>query len=277
MSEPGTPTPTPTVLEPGTPAPVITPPEFTIPDQYKEKPWALNIKSHDDMWSQMENAQKVIGADRMPTPKEDWTPEQWGEHYEKLGRPSTPEEYKLDGIELPEGLPADNDGFKEFFKSAHESGLSQKQASEVVKFYMDDLNNANQQAISQAQLEVQECNESLRKEWGDKMQGNVDRSLDMVKQIGEPSLLDAINNSGLGRNPAFIKFLATMSENYGEDNPRSGGKSVVFGGAGHAVQEIAKLKLDSNFMKAYMNRSEPGHDAAVARMLGLQEQLTPDS
>jgi hypothetical protein len=246
-------------------------PSFSIPDQYKGEAWALNIKSTEDLFDQFANAQRMIGVEKLPAPKEDWTPEQWNEFYGRLGRPGKPDEYQLPAVEMPEGLKPEADQFKAFFEKAHASGLTQNQVQEVVGYYLEDMKNAHQSAVSQAQTEVRETQEALQAEWGEKTEGKVSTAMELVKQVGSDGLLAAINNSGLGRNAEFIKFLAAVSEPFAEDNPRSPGRSLVLGGSGKAQQEIAQLKTDSDFMKAYTDRLHPGHKEAVDRMFNLQQ------
>lgn len=102
---------------------------FSVPEAFADKPWAQNIKSNDDMFTQMENLQGLIGKKSIPG--SDATDEQLQEFYAQL----TPESYELN---LPEGVEAEinqeeQDAYKEFFKA---NGISQKQAQNLYEFYV---------------------------------------------------------------------------------------------------------------------------------------------
>ena len=46
-----------------------------------------NIKDPSDAITQLFHAQKFIGAEKMARPSDQWTEDQWSEHYNSLGRP----------------------------------------------------------------------------------------------------------------------------------------------------------------------------------------------
>lgn len=68
--------------------------DFAIPDAYKEKPWASKIKSSDDLWSQLDNTQSLIGK-KIVVP--DWEKADQKEIDEYVGqlRPKDTSAYKF--------------------------------------------------------------------------------------------------------------------------------------------------------------------------------------
>ena len=103
-----------------TPVDVETPTEFTPPEEYKDKGWAKNIKSTEDLWKNNANAQELIGKKTIGTP-EDWTnEEQRTEFFSKI----TPEAYEVEGLQEHNA-----DQYTAAFK---ESGLSNWQAQNLV-------------------------------------------------------------------------------------------------------------------------------------------------
>lgn len=100
---------------------VETPPNnnFALPDSYKEKGWAKNIKSLDDLLKAHDNAQSLIGKKTIGIP-EDWNDEKTREDFLSKVRPKTADDYQIDA--KPE--------VKEL---CHKYGLSQYQAENIAK------------------------------------------------------------------------------------------------------------------------------------------------
>ena len=115
------------------------------------------VKSHREL-------QKLLGADRagrtitVPT---DATAPEWDAVYTKLGRPTSPEGYKLG-----ERQGADPEFSKEAAATFHKLGLSDAQAKGLLDWYESKgAGNAQaQQAAEQAKLEAEHA--QLEKDWG---------------------------------------------------------------------------------------------------------------
>jgi len=74
---------------------------------------------------------------------------------------------------------------------------------------------------------------------------------------------------------AFARIGATLAEDGGlPQEARSGGFSARAGAPGYARAEIQRLKADGEFQQAFLDRLHPGHEAAMARMLRLQAQVS---
>lgn len=98
---------------------------FAVPEQYSDRGWASNVKSLDDVYSQFDNAQTMLGKKTIPG--NDATHEQLEEFYSQL-RPETLDGYELS---LPEGMEVDvNDeqqaAYKQLFSDI---GLTPRQAN----------------------------------------------------------------------------------------------------------------------------------------------------
>lgn len=109
---------------------------FTVPDAYKERGWVEKIKSPDDLWKTLDNAQSLLGKRPAGIPANDAPEDEWEKFYQAAGKPEAPDKYQFSDIEnLPEGFDATP--FKE--KAAnilHQAGLNQKQADKVWKMFM---------------------------------------------------------------------------------------------------------------------------------------------
>lgn len=248
--------------------------EFAVPEKYKDAKWAKNIGSTEDMFNQMENLQRMLGGEKIALPKDDADVEQWDKIYEVMGRPDKVDGYKMPEVELPEGLEVKPEEFDGFSKVAHELGLGQKQYEGILKHYIDTQKDSYQTSAEQIAAESAESQRALQAEWGDSMGSRINQATALVKQMGSDELLSKISQSGLGRDAEFIKLMATVSDAFMEDNPRSEGRSLVLTGTDKAKSEIQKKKDDPGFMKRYMNSDEAGHKAAVEEMQRLYKIAT---
>lgn len=84
----------------GTPPPApTTPSDFKLPEAYASKGWAQNIKSSDQLFSEMDNLQGLLGKPRISLPEATATPEQKAEWKTKVmrehfGAPADAKEYE---------------------------------------------------------------------------------------------------------------------------------------------------------------------------------------
>lgn len=68
---------------------------FNLPDAYKDKGWAKNIKSIEDLAKAHDNAQSLIGKKTIGIP-EDWNDEKSREEFLSKVRPKTAEDYAIE-------------------------------------------------------------------------------------------------------------------------------------------------------------------------------------
>lgn len=96
---------------------------FAIPEAYRERGWTENLKSMDDVWQKLDNAQSLIGK-RIAVPEWDKaTPEEINKFYDNL-RPKDISGYQIDES-IPEG---ERESYSKIF---YEAGLAPDQAKNV--------------------------------------------------------------------------------------------------------------------------------------------------
>lgn len=126
----------------------------------QNKAWASPVdavKGHREL-------EKLLGADRagrtLVIPTDDAAPE-WAGVYERLGRPATPESYKLP---VPEGSPP------EFAAAAakkfHELGLNTKQAQELATWWNQTTGGMSEAQAAMEQSALQAEHQALAADWG---------------------------------------------------------------------------------------------------------------
>lgn len=110
-------------------------PSFKIPDEYKDKGWAQDIKSEGDFFKSYDNAQTLIGKRPAGIPTKEASDAEWETFYKAAGRPDEASyEFKT-----PESLGEDVD-LTDFNTKAsevfHKAGLNPMQAQKVYDAYL---------------------------------------------------------------------------------------------------------------------------------------------
>jgi len=192
-----------------------------------------------------------------------------GEFYNKLGRPGSPEDYKLaDSLKVTDASQTLIGPAQTWF---HEEGLTPRQATSLAtKFndHMDDLTAQEDERLEQ--IGVQQI-ESLKQKWGNEFDANVRRANAFNREFGiTPEMIDQLDRSvGPG---VYLDLAARVGKLLGEPseagndnfNPLSGGTDI-------AKAKIEELQRDQAFMAAYGS----GDKEAVARMERLYQAAFP--
>ena len=241
-----------------------------ISEQYRSNPNIEKFTEIDALAKSYINAVSMIGTDKIPLPGKTATDEQWNEVYNKLGRPESPDKYKL---ELKtEVAPVDETVIRGFAENAHKLGLNNRQAQGILEFYKQTLeSSAKEMNVNMEYAQEQAANE-LRQEWGRAYDDNLKKASAVAKTYLEPELLDTQLRDGsrLGDNPKIIKAFANIANLLSEDK--------IVGAEGEGVMqprdiegEIRQLTTDKK--GAYWNKMHPDHSKVVNQVLALRELL----
>ena len=245
-----------------------------IPQEYAaEKFWEpLKGKGFGDVLKTYAEAQKFIGGSiRLPGEKD--APQdrekKLNDVYAKLGRPESPEKYDL---KLPEvnGVKWDDNAVGMFKQTAHKLGLNSTQLNGLLTMYGEHLKTGlpNIEALNQKGAQA------LQEHWGVNAKRNAVMAENGFKQLalaelgaeGSERLLDAINASGFGSNPDFVRVVARIVSETGEDK-------YVDGVDNHRTDEQTDDEIRTLMgSKEYMDDRLPGHQAAVDKVRRLFEE-----
>ena len=129
-------------------------------------------------------------------------------------------------ISLPEGYELPESTLEDFKALAKETNIKGEQAQKFV-----DLHTK----IMQSQLEAytiqrKEWVESLKRDpefGGNKFSANVERANRVIARFGDADLKEVLKSTGLGDNPALVKFMAKVESVMSEDAGGGGAKSVA--------------------------------------------------
>lgn len=243
-----------------------------IPEELREHPSLAPIKDVGNLARSFVNAQKLIGADKIPFPTNP-TEEDLSNIYSRLGRPETPEGYEFatDGNIITEDVAAEYAGI------AHQLGLSPKQAAGILDYYKGSVGQTTEQMEQLAQEQAEQTTNELKREWGSAFENKVAAAKDVVDQFAGSEILQMRLEDGtmIGNHPAFIKAFAAMgdfkSTVTSEDTISDGAVNRQFTPA-QAQAEVDAMMNDKSH--AYWDRKNPvARDRAVQRMQELMAMI----
>jgi len=239
-----------------------------IPEELREHPSLSPIKDVGNLARSYVNAQRLIGSDKVPLPKNP-TEEDLDNIYSKLGRPETPQGYELpvDGNVITEEVAS------AYADIAHNLRLTPQQAQGVLDYYKSTVQQTSEGLAEQAEQQAEQTAAELQKEWGAAFEQKVTAAKEIVEQFGGSDLLQMKLDDGtlIGNHPAFIKAFAAMgdfkstvtSEDTVSDNAANRAYTPQM-----AQQEVDTIMNDKSH--AYWNRKDPiGRQRAVERMQEL--------
>lgn len=246
-----------------------------LPPEMRDAGFLKNIKDIPSLVKTLENAQKMIGADKIPVPGQHTTKEQWAEIYKKLGLPEKPEDYKVElDPELKDKI--DQGFFGEFQKAAHMAGVLPAQAKQLAEWFTRENEKQFQAQEAEIQKIVDKQINDLKTEWGAAYEQNVGQAKSGMSEIMTPAEQELIRKSGLGRNPLFIKAMQRVGALVAEDKistGNEGGDRSFTLDPKAARQEINNLKAPGS---AYWDPKHENHGKVKARVRELYAQAFPD-
>jgi hypothetical protein len=240
----------------------------SISEQYRTNPNIEKFTEIDALAKSYINAVSMIGTDKIPLPGKTATDEQWNEVYNKLGRPESPDKYKL---ELKTDVaPVDENTIKGFADNAHKLGLNNKQAQGILEYYKQTLEaSAKDMSVAMESAQASAANE-LRKEWGKSYDENIQKASSIAQTYLGNDVLNTQLKDGtrLGDNPKIVKAFANIAGLLSEDKIVGTGNDNI----AKARDISAEIKeITNNKQGAYWNRNHPDHTKSVAHVLALRE------
>ena len=237
----------------------------SLPDDIRHEPVLKNFKSWDALAKSYVHANRKLGVPSdqlMQIPQGENA--DWNGVYKAMGRPDTPDQYELNGT----GEMADN-----FRNQAHQLGLSQKQASELMNWYSEVQSSVDSSDDEDFAKEQVQWVADLQKEWGDSYIKNTKLAERAFRQFGSEDALEVMNATGLGSHPALVKMFSQIGQFLAEDGQLTGNQQGRIGGItpGSAKTRIDELLNDKDFTTRYYDQYHPRHQDAVNQMQRLYE------
>lgn len=238
----------------------------TIPEDIRNDASLKDIKDITSLAKSYVNAQKLIGS-KISIPQEgDETA--WNDIYTKLGRPESPEKYQIKRPNIPDGMVYNEDLEKKFLPIAHKIGLNNRQVDALIAWQTDVMKEESEQY----KQDMKDAEERLKKEWGNDYNNKISIAQRVVKDYANQEVVDFLEKTRLGNNPAFIKFIYEIGSALVEEGAAPKGGAGAGGITPDAAQQkINSLLADPQFASKYFNTRMPGHKEAVAEIFNLRQ------
>jgi len=242
----------------------------TISEEFRNDPNISKFTEIDALAKSYINATKMIGSDKIAVPTNNSTEDQWNEVYSKLGRPESPDKYKLDF--KSEVAPVDEQAIKSFAEVAHKTGLNEKQAQAILDFYKQNSENSVQQLRIDTETAQAQAEQQLRQEWGKQYESNITKAASVAKANMSGDVLDMQLKDGtrLGDHPEVIKGFAKIAGLLSEDKMATPESETVDQGR-DLETEISKIVNDRS--GPYWNKTHPDHSKMVQQVYTMREML----
>lgn len=158
-------------------------------------------------------------------PGDNATDEEWAAFRIAMGIPETAEQYNLENITVPEGLPVDADVMT---KKAHELNLSQQQLEDMANALFENIDKNYQEGFETLQSERKGITQELTDLWGSDFDVNMQKVGQMTRVVGALLIKDGMFkdydqfkkyiDSGIGDDRAFIRLMKIFNDHLGEDS-----------------------------------------------------------
>ena len=250
----------------------------SLPEDVRDHPSLSTFTDTGALAKSYVHAQSMIGADKIAIPGK-WADENdWNAVYDKLGRPQNAAAYELDTSNAPEGSGVNEDFIGGWREKAHANGLSQQQAQNLVKEYIDFAGAQQGQDTLDVEVALNNTTNELKQEFGAAFEERLEQGNDFIDQFAEDGLTNLILEDGrpLRQHPAFVKTLMNAGNwirgNISED------RIVRTGETNARTPDEAQTEINTLMRpdSPYWDRRHPSHGDTVEQVKRLMQERYPD-
>lgn len=228
-----------------------------LDEDLRGEPSIKNFKDINGLAKSLVHAQRNIGADKLVKPKQDASVEELVDFLRQAGAPDAKDSYEYKS----EKGYADEQFMDSFKEAALQAGLLPHQFRNVMEWYEGQMANQVESFTKRAEQELSEATQKLQAEWGQAYDARISLVGRFLRENGSESLLQEIDDSGVGNSIEFNKLLYKAAQaTYGEDTIEGQG-----GGSMGMSPAEAQSKIDS----IYADPTHPffkGDPSAVKEM-----------
>lgn len=225
-----------------------------FPDEIRGVIQTKGWKNPGDVINSYSNLERLLGADKagrgVVLPKDDAPAEEWAAFHNRLGRPESPDGYK---IPVPDG---DAGGFaKQASQWFHEAGLTAKQAETLAAKWNEHVGGNMQQQQAQYEQQTALDLQDLQKAWGPQFEQNAELARRARREAGLTDQEGQAIERALGLKKAAEVF-SFLGKQFAEA-PVKGGEGAGAGRFGGTPEDakarIAALKGDAAWTSKYLS------------------------
>lgn len=223
--------------------------------------------NYANMMKSYVHAQKQMGKDKTLIPTNESTEEEWGQFFDKMGRPPL-SDYELKP-NLGEGAQLDEGMFNGFKEVAHAAGLLPNQAQGILDWFNAQTADAQKNIDTKYQEDYEKGLNALKAEWGDAYEREISLANRALKEFASDEEIEYLKATGLSDDLKLVRLFNKIGKGLSEDTF----DQESHGSFGMTKQE-AESKINDHFSNPdgpYLNQNHPNHKNAVKEMYKLQE------
>lgn len=235
-------------------------PQFAVPDAYKDKPWANKIKTGDDLWKQLENAQTLIGR-RNPVPDFNNATPQEIEDFLGQMRPESKDAYDFSGGDK-DYVASELD--PQFAEALHKAGLPPKIANSLINDLRGVITAAGEKVY-----DPQGFLDEMERTFGNGYETKVNQTRQLLEgnlNAADKAVMENMPNSQLA---VMFRLAANLQKAYGAKESGLGGEHKA---GGDNTKSVDETRRDLRKQIAELDRKP--HEAADKQRLVDQLQAT---
>jgi hypothetical protein len=237
--------------------------KMALPKELQDSDTLKPITNIEALAKSYINAQKLVGADKIPVPSKHATDEDWRAVFNKLGLPQDMKEYS---VTRPKDATFDDQFVGQFKEAAFKAGVLPKQAQSLVDWFNQANHKvAGEMSTKQAEKVAAEIG-SLKTEWGDAFTHKVGHANKILKEFGGKELESYLQETGLANDVRLVKLLSKVGEKYYAEDAIVGAGAASSGpkSPDEAKKSISTVMGDPKH--PYHDKAHPGHKTAVEEM-----------
>ena len=247
----------------------------TLPEDLRGSPSLSRYSNAESLARAYLNAERMIGSEKVPIPRDETDTEAWDRYYKAGGRPEEPTQYAFarpKAEEMPEGVAYDEQMETWWRQSAFEAGLSKRQADKLYEQYRDRFYSQVDASHKIESEQVTKAKVELQRDWGNEYEARRQLARAAFAEMSG-DLQEFARNSGLVRMPSFVKYLyQTKAATTGEMAAMDGGR-VGLETPQALTNRITEFR--GIHAKALGDASHPEHVMRVRELTAMHERLYP--
>lgn len=234
--------------------------------KFDDTPEGLN-----QMTESYANLEKLLGHDKIPVPKDAGDVEGWNRFSKAMGIPDKAEGYGLPDAVLPESMKGMTIDKNQFADVMHAHKVHPSAVKGIWETYQKMNIDSYQQAMDGYQKELTNTVNSLKGEWGDAYQGNVELGQMVINKFSDSQESNDYITTILTKSPQGIKFLAKIGEQFAENKVGEFSMKRFTLTPDELMDEVNTIKKDMEgpYVNQSGKHSAREHSLAVDRVNGM--------
>ena len=249
--------------------------EFSVPQEYADRPYTKDIKSNDDLWKKLDGSQSLLGK-----PKEGGVPDvnaddaAWDAFYKSAGRPENAADYKFNREGLNQEFVKDfaNDDLDNATKDIFlKAGISQKQADILQPEFEKMMETINAEQLGNVNQANVDFDKLAADTFGDKEDQVMADTKALIAENTPDGFKDHIENLPNESLIVMAGVLNNIKNKYiNEDSLDPSHKSVSGVQGEQGLREEARKLMQGD---DYRNAFSPNHEKVKKEVADLYEQI----